>query len=72
MPRRVRATLADASLQFRTKFRGVWVRLRRVAKEIYVSRITATFRDEDRSGANIKQRTERRSDRMEKEIWQRL
>lgn len=70
MPRRVRATLADASLQFRTKFRGVW--LRRVAKEIYVSRITATFRDEDRSGANIKQRAERRSDRMEKEIWQRL
>lgn len=43
-----------------------------MAKEIYVSRITATFRDEDRSGANIKQRAERRSDRMEKEIWQRL
>lgn len=49
MPRR---TIHAADPSFVPSWRSLgWVA--RVAKEIYVSRITATFRDEDRSDVNI-------------------
>ena len=48
----VRSTLRIPVSSFVPSWRSLgWVA--RMAKEIYVSRITATFRDEDRSGVNI-------------------